>query len=69
MWFSACTNGLLAVTEYYIAIYFQGVRGYTATRSGLLGLPMIAGFMVGYLSGSFGTSKIGYYYRKYSVVW
>lgn len=26
-WFQACCDGTLAVTEYYLAIYFQGVRG------------------------------------------
>jgi MFS family permease len=46
VWYTACCNGVLAVTEYYISIYFQGVRGYTATKSGLLGLPMIVGFSV-----------------------
>ncbi|KAJ9614275.1 hypothetical protein H2200_002411 [Cladophialophora chaetospira] len=44
--YSCCINGLLAVTEFYIAIYFQGVRGYTAARAGLLGLPMIAGLAI-----------------------
>jgi MFS family permease len=64
MWYSACTNGLLATTEYYMAIYFQGVRGFTATRSGLLGLPMIAGLLGGMLAASAATAKIGYYYRE-----
>lgn len=63
--FACCCNGILAVTEYYISIYFQGVRGYTATRSGVLGLPMIAGISVGAIAGAFGTTFIGYYTREY----
>jgi MFS family permease len=60
-WFSICCNGTLAVTEYYIAIYFQGVKGYTATKSGLLGLPMIIGLLVASVASGFGTSLVGYY--------
>ena len=66
MWFSACCNGVLAVTEYYIAIYFQGVRGLSATKSGFLGLPMIAGLSVGAVAAGLGTTKIGYYFRESS---
>ena len=62
--YSCCLNGLLAVTEYYIAIYFQGVRGYTATRAGILGLPMIAGLALSSILSAFGTTWVGYYTRK-----
>lgn len=65
--FSCCTNGLLAVTEYYIAVYFQGVRGYTATKAGLLGLPMIAGLAVSSISAAFGVTWVGYYTRKWQA--
>jgi len=68
MWFSACANGTLAVTEYFITIYFQGVKGYTATRSGVLLLPLLVGILVGTLCGGFGTSRFGYYNRKFSVI-
>lgn len=60
-WFSICCNGALAVTEFYIAIYFQGVKGYSATKSGLLGLPMIVGLLVASVAAGFGTSLVGYY--------
>lgn len=64
LWFSACCNGILATTEYYIAIYWQGVRNETATKSGLLGLSMIIGLCVGSILAGLGTSRIGYYTRK-----
>jgi MFS family permease len=64
MWYSGCCNGILAMTEYYISIYFQGVRGFTATKSGLLGLPMIVGLAVASIAGAAGTTVIGYYFRK-----
>lgn len=62
--FMCCTNGLLAVTEYYIAIYFQGVRGFTATKAGILGLPMIVGLALASIGSAFGTTWVGYYTRK-----
>jgi hypothetical protein len=64
--YACCTNGILAVTEYYIAIYFQGVRGYSAAESGLLVLPMIVGFSVTSMLAALGTTWIGYYTRKYA---
>ncbi|KAH7134566.1 major facilitator superfamily domain-containing protein [Dactylonectria estremocensis] len=62
MWFSACCEGILAVTEYYMSIYFQGVRGYTATKSGVLALPMIGGLAAALIASGIGTTVIGYYY-------
>ncbi|KAH8203467.1 hypothetical protein TruAng_002338 [Truncatella angustata] len=38
-----------------------GVKGYTATQSGLLMLPMLVGMTIGTLIGGFGITKIGYY--------
>jgi MFS family permease len=64
LWYSACCDGILAVTESYISIYFQGVRGYTATKSGLLGVPMIGGLLIAGIAAATGTTKIGYYFRK-----
>jgi MFS family permease len=63
-WFTACCDGALGVTEYYIAIYFQGVRGFTATRSGVLGLPMIIGLMISSVATGIGISSLGYYTRN-----
>ncbi|KAI0423990.1 major facilitator superfamily domain-containing protein [Xylaria sp. FL1042] len=60
-WFSLCVDGILAVTEYFISIYFQGVKGYTATRSGLLIVPLLAGIIVGNAIGGLGTTWLGYY--------
>jgi hypothetical protein len=64
LWFSACCDGILAVTEYYISIYFQGVRGYTATKSGFLGVPMIGGLLIAIMAAAAGTTRTGYYFRK-----
>lgn len=63
-WFNSCVEGILSVTEYYISIYFQGIKGYTATRSGLLILPLLAGIAAGNLVGGLGTTWLGYYNRE-----
>lgn len=63
-WFSVCCSGVLAITEYYIAIYFQGVKGFSATKSGALGLPTIIGLSVSALTAGVLTTPVGYYYRK-----
>ena len=55
MWYNGCCNGILAMTEYYISIYFQGVKGFTATKSGLLGVPMIIGLAVAVMAAAAGT--------------
>ncbi|EXJ82712.1 hypothetical protein A1O3_06526 [Capronia epimyces CBS 606.96] len=62
VWYTACCNGVLAVTEYYISIFFQGVRGYTATKSGLLGVPMIVGFSSSLLAAGVCITWMGYYF-------
>jgi MFS family permease len=67
VWYAACCNGVLAVTEYYISIYYQGVRGYTATKSGLLGLPMTIVLSVSLLAAGMGTTLLGYYFRMISL--
>ena len=58
--FSACCNGALNVTENYIAIYFQSVRGLTPTQSALLGIPMIVGLMAASIIAGWGSTLIGY---------
>ncbi|KAH8807374.1 major facilitator superfamily domain-containing protein [Xylogone sp. PMI_703] len=62
LWYNACCDGILAVTESYISIYFQGVRGYTATKSGLLEVSMIVGLFIAIMLAAAGTTKIGYFF-------
>lgn len=59
--FCACCDGSLAVTENYISIYFQGVRGLSPAKSGLLGVPMIVGLCAASMVAGAGTTLIGYY--------
>lgn len=59
--FAACTNAAMNVFEYYLPTYFQSVRAYTATKSGYLMLPLMAGFLVAMLLHGAGVSALGYY--------
>lgn len=65
MWFTVCCSGSLAITEYYTSIYWQGIRGETATTAGLLGLSMILGLSVGCIVSGFGVNFVGYYTREH----
>ncbi|KAM0186706.1 hypothetical protein ACHAPI_011554 [Fusarium lateritium] len=62
MWYGACCEGVLAVTEFYMSIYFQGVRGYSPTKAGLLALPMVGGLTIALIISGLGTTWTGYYY-------
>ncbi|KAK9233821.1 major facilitator superfamily domain-containing protein [Lipomyces kononenkoae] len=61
-WFASCCNSTLALVEYYMSIYFQGVRGWTAARAGIMSLPMIMGLTISTLLSGALTTAIGYYY-------
>ncbi|KAI9640536.1 hypothetical protein NHQ30_010834 [Ciborinia camelliae] len=49
------------ITPYYLAIYFQGVRGTTPTLSGVYMLPGILGQMVCGILGGLAVTRMGYY--------
>lgn len=59
--FALCTNAAMNVFEYYLPTYFQSVRMYTATKSGVMMLPLMAGFLVAMLAHGAGVSALGYY--------
>lgn len=59
--FALCTNAAMNVFEYYLPTYFQSVRMYTATKSGYMMLPLMAGFLVAMLAHGAGVSALGYY--------
>ncbi|KAK5122095.1 hypothetical protein LTR85_004341 [Meristemomyces frigidus] len=60
--FGFCCNSAAFVTEYYMSIYFQGVRGYSAAKTGALALPLVAGMSIAApLAGAF-TTWAGYYF-------
>lgn len=65
IWYAACCSGANSVTEYYLSIYFQGVRGFSATKSGILWLPFIIGGSVSFIASGAAISWLGRYYRTF----
>ena len=67
--FAGLNNGALTVVSNYLSIYFQAVKGTTATKSGVLSVPMIVGLGIACMISGVGTSVVGYYTRKSSHSW
>lgn len=65
IWYNACCAGTNSVTEYYLSIYFQGVRGFSPTKSGLLWLPFVVGGSLAFMGSGAAISRVGYYYRMF----
>lgn len=63
-WFKFCTSGTLFVVEQYFAIFFQTVKGYSASKAGIMGVPLIVGLALGAPLGGVAVSKVGYYSCK-----
>lgn len=59
--FSACTNSVMTVLQYYMPIYFQAVKGSTASKSAVLMLPIVIGFLVAMLILGGGITLTGHY--------
>lgn len=61
VWFSFCIGGSFFVLVYYLPIWFQAIKGTTATESGIRNLPMIMGLVIMSLVAGFAVTKVGYY--------
>jgi MFS family permease len=60
-WFAGLCNASMTVVEFYLVIYFQAIKGYTATKAGLFLMPQIVGLSISCLLGGLGTTLVGYY--------
>lgn len=61
VWYVVCMGGSFFVLIYYIPIWFQAIKGTTATESGIRNLPMILGVVLfSIISGGLVTA-LGYY--------
>ncbi|KAF2666842.1 putative efflux pump antibiotic resistance protein [Microthyrium microscopicum] len=59
--FSFCCNSTIQVVQYYLPTYFQSVRGYTSSQSGIMMLPIIISFLLAMVIQGSAVSLIGYY--------
>lgn len=60
-WFVICLGGSFFVLIYYIPIWFQAIKGTTATESGIRNLPMILALVVFSIISGVLVTVIGYY--------
>jgi hypothetical protein len=59
--FTFCLNAAFLASLYYLPIWFQAVKGASATNSGLMNLGMMASMIVFTLVGGAGVTALGYY--------
>lgn len=59
--YSVCCNSAMNVVEYYLPTYFQAIRGYSPTKSGILLFPIVIGMLVSMLMQGFGVRAFGHY--------
>lgn len=60
-WFAACLGASFFTLVYYIPIWFQAIKGTSATQSGIDNLPLILGVTVFSIVSGVGTTILGYY--------
>ncbi|KAI0381311.1 MFS transporter [Hypomontagnella monticulosa] len=61
VWYGVCMGGALFVFSYYLPIWFQAVKGVSATQSGIDNLPSILGMVFFALVGGGLATALGMY--------
>lgn len=61
LWFSLATGGVVTTVAYYLPVWFQAIKGDSATQSGVSVLPNAIATMIGSISSGVLTSRVGYY--------
>lgn len=61
LWFSLATGGVVTTVAYYLPLWFQAIKGTSATESGVNVLPNAIATMIGSISSGVLTSRVGYY--------
>ncbi|KAI9717527.1 MAG: hypothetical protein M1812_004668 [Candelaria pacifica] len=60
-WFAFALGGAFFVMVYYLPIWFQAIKGVSATKSGIMNLPMIMGLVILSVVAGAATTTLGYY--------
>lgn len=60
-WYACCISAPMFVVAYYLPIWFQAIKGVTATESGIDNLPSLIGIVVFAIIAGVLASVIGYY--------
>ncbi|KAJ4370720.1 MFS sugar transporter [Neocucurbitaria cava] len=60
-WFGAMLGAAFFVMVYYIPIWFQAIKGVSATKSGIMNLPAILGLVIVSMAVGGAVTALGYY--------
>lgn len=60
-WFGTCLGAAFFVMVYYLPVWFQAIKGTTATKSGIDNLPLILGLVIISMVAGIAITKVGYY--------
>ncbi|GAB7340606.1 hypothetical protein MBLNU457_7014t1 [Dothideomycetes sp. NU457] len=60
-WFAACLGASFFVFVYFLPIWFQAIKGVSATKSGIMNLPLILGLVIISMVAGVAVTTLGYY--------
>ncbi|KAL8694157.1 MAG: hypothetical protein Q9218_001154 [Villophora microphyllina] len=60
-WYIFCLGGSFFVLIYFLPIWFQAIKGVSATKSGIMVLPMILGLVLVSIAAGGAITALGYY--------
>ncbi|KAL8781141.1 MAG: hypothetical protein Q9213_006141 [Squamulea squamosa] len=60
-WYTFCLGGSFFVLIYFVPIWFQAIKGVSATKSGIMVLPMILSLVLISIAAGVGVTTLGYY--------
>jgi len=59
-WFSFCLGSFFLLLVYFLPIWFQGVKGASAVKSGIMNLPMVLTLVLVSVISGIGVTVVGY---------
>lgn len=60
-WFAAALGASFFVFVYFLPIWFQAIKGVSATKSGIMNLPLILGLVIVSMVSGVAVTTLGYY--------
>lgn len=60
-WFIFCVYGSMMLFVYFVPMWFQAIKGVSAVKSGIMGLPMILGLVVASIACGGAVTALGYF--------
>jgi len=60
-WFGACVGSAFFVFVYFLPVWFQAIKGVSATKSGIMNLPMILALVISSIVAGGLVTDFGYY--------